>query len=97
MTDKKLNGGKSMSDEQKDLEKKANELGEELGEDETADVAGGGVCVCVIGGGGEADERKGRDKTCACVLVGSGSAESTIGIFDDTRCICTFGGGGEDR
>jgi hypothetical protein len=87
-----------MSKEQKDLEKKANELGEELGEEDMADVAGGGVCVCVIGGGGKADSpNEGLDETCGCVIAGNGfNKRSPNNVISDLRCTCLFGGGGDD-
>ncbi|MDR0991411.1 MAG: hypothetical protein LBL87_00735 [Ruminococcus sp.] len=83
-----------MSKEQKDLEKKANELGEELGEEDTADIAGGGVCVCVIGGGGKKDEvGRGYDEGCYCFGGGVSVDKST----SDLRCFCQVIGGGDDR
>ena len=62
----------------------------ELSEDELDEVAGGGKCACVLGGGGKADD---NGKKCSCVLDGSGE-------FKDSRiyrCMCIGAGGGVDK
>ena len=71
-----------------DMEKKEI-LGKEkdLEADELEAVAGGKVCACVMGGGGEADAGQ---KTCACVLGGGGEYADDSG----TRCVCVVGGAG---
>ena len=57
----------------------------ELSEDELEAVAGG-VCVCVVGGGGT-----GTGKECACVVGGFGRNNS------GKKCACAFEGcGGDD-
>lgn len=65
------------------------ELDEALDLNELDAVAGGGVCVCVAGGGGKVGE---SDWDCACVVYGSGQGYQG----DDTiqRCVCAIGGGG---
>ncbi len=59
-----------------------------VSDDELAAVAGGGICVCVLGGGGKADE---GEKTCACVIVGVGCY-----VGGEVRCSCSSAGGGTD-
>lgn len=61
----------------------------ELSDDELDAVAGGGKCVCVIGGGGESG---GVSQTCYC--VGSGGGYMSSG---DCRCECLAGGAGFDH
>ena len=61
----------------------------ELSDDDLDAVAGGGVCACVLGGGGTEDK---SDKTCACVLGGGG--EDRCGWV---RCVCIMGGNGVDN
>lgn len=78
---------------------------EEIDAEELEAVAGGKACVCVMGGGGEAN-RKGQ-KTCACVGAGFGYVEfsckfpslsgSGTGHDDYMRCMCIAGGGGKDH
>ncbi len=53
-----------------------------LSESELEAVSGGGVCVCVLAGGGTRPED--IDLPCGCVVGGLGG----------TRCFCFFGGGG---
>ena len=69
-------------------EKKNEVLGQEkeLSMDELDAVAGGKQCVCVLGGGGEADS---WSKTCWC--VGGGGGENNDG---SPRCACPLAGGG---
>jgi hypothetical protein len=62
-----------------------------LSMDELASTAGGGVCGCVVGGGGGADESK-NHKICGCGIVGTG--DLTNGHL---RCFCTIAGGGESK
>ena len=57
----------------------------ELAEEELDAVAGGGECVCVVGGGGTAGE---SDRTCGCVAYGFGTTK-----YGD-RCHCALGGYG---
>lgn len=59
----------------------------ELDDDELDAVAGGGVCACVVGGGGTADNAK--ERTCVCVFTGAGETKNGY------RCMCALGGGGE--
>lgn len=64
----------------------------ELSDDELDDVAGGGICACVLGGGGTADESHTShtsDAVCACVIGGSGTNKGGY-----TRCVCVVSGGG---
>ena len=64
----------------------------ELSDDELDAVAGGGVCACVMGGGGTSDGSNTSnlsDAVCACVLGGSGKNKGGY-----TRCVCVMGGGG---
>ena len=61
----------------------------ELSNDELESVAGGGVCACVLGGGGAEDK---SDKTCACVLGGGGEDRNGW-----VRCVCIMGGNGNDN
>ena len=78
-------------------EEKKNEILDQakaLSEQELSDVAGGGKCVCYLGGGGEADV---YEKTCACVGVGFGESdkwgEEVLGSY---RCVCSVYGTGDD-
>ena len=69
----------------------------ELSEDELASVAGGGICLCEIVGGGTADEEKYRnggclDEVCACVIGGYGSYDEDGD--SKTRCVCAQLGSG---
>ena len=57
---------------------------EELDEDELEAVAGG-VCVCLVAGGGT-----GWGKQCACVIGGKGTNDS------GTLCGCAIVGAGRD-
>lgn len=64
----------------------------ELDDTELDAVAGGGVCACVLGGGGTADGSSTSnvsDAVCACVLGGSGENKGGY-----ARCICVISGGG---
>lgn len=67
----------------------ASESDAELSEDELNEVAGGGKCACVAGGGGT--EGDNCDK-CFCIVAGEGS-------FSDgaQRCECGIAGGGVDH
>ena len=58
----------------------------ELSDDELDVVAGGGECVCALGGGGTSDD---LNKTCACVVVGFGLSDSGM-----DRCSCGIAGYG---
>ena len=60
----------------------------EVTDDELDTVAGGKLCICVIGGGGEANTYR-NTKTCACVIGGGG--QDTDG---ESRCNCVIGGAG---
>ena len=71
----------------------------EVSDDELEAVAGGKVCVCVAGGGGEAGN---NDHTCWCVLVGEGSGyfHHNCGYYgtkdgNENRCFCLGGGHGD--
>ena len=64
----------------------------ELEEEELDKVAGGGICYCVLGGGGDASD---FDKTCACVLVGAGEFADGFDADDNLRCMCPVAGNGE--
>ena len=66
---------------------------EPLASEDLEVVTGGGVCVCVAGGGGRAT-RHGQH-VCACVLAGMGDVDCPTGR--DTRCFCTGAGGGKDK
>ena len=62
---------------------------------ELEDAAGGKVCVCVLGGGGEGDDWS--DKVCACVLGGGGEFRGDFAKKNDIkkdRCYCVAAGGG---
>lgn len=61
----------------------------ELTDDELDAVAGGGNCVCAIGGGGTEDC---YHKTCACAFAGVG-----VGKGGHTGCTCPFAGIGDDE
>ena len=65
-----------------DLESFGSSRDRELSESELEAVSGGGVCVCVIGGGGTRPPDS--DTPCACLIGGIGGG----------RCACMFGGGG---
>lgn len=58
----------------------------ELADDELDAVAGGGNCLCAVGGGGTDDAYHG---TCACVVGGYGSGKDKY-----EGCACVIGGGG---
>ena len=75
-----------MSEEKKD---EILEQEKELSMDELDAVAGGAVCVCMVGGGGQAT--KVWQNECGCVAVGIGSDTS-----GDNRCGCFAAGGGAD-
>lgn len=64
-----------------DLEQNA-----EISDDELDAVAGGGTCVCVMGGGGK---RSNNDKSCGCFGGGWGYTTDR-----HERCICVVGGSG---
>ena len=71
-----------------------------LDREELETVAGGGVCVCVIGGGGRATKE--GQNVCACVAAGAGTttlwcSDTGNGVAQAFRCICTGGGGGKDK
>ena len=66
---------------------------EPLASEDLEVVTGGKVCVCVVGGGGEAS-RHGQH-VCACVLGGLGDVECPGGR--DIRCLCTGAGGGTNK
>ena len=58
----------------------------ELTEDELDAVAGGAICVCVIGGGGKAGSP--WSNPCTCFVGGTGPSRPGPG------CMCIVGGGG---
>ena len=63
----------------------------ELNDDELDAVAGGGQCVCVMGGGGSRTDGS-IEMPCACVLGGGGES-----LDRETRCVCALvGAGGAD-
>jgi predicted ribosomally synthesized peptide with nif11-like leader len=59
-----------------------------VSDDELEAVAGGGSCVCVMGGGGTKGE---GEQTCACVLAGWGNYAD-----GRRRCDCSLYGSGDD-
>jgi predicted ribosomally synthesized peptide with nif11-like leader len=59
-----------------------------VSDDELEAAAGGGNCICALGGGGKAGE---GEKTCACVLVGLGYYTG-----GGLRCSCANLGSGVD-
>lgn len=59
---------------------------QEMDDDELDAVAGGGACVCALGGGGTADN---YHKTCACVAAGVGLEKEY-----ESGCYCTIAGYG---
>jgi hypothetical protein len=82
-----------MSQEQKDLEIKADELGKELCDDEIEAATGGGDCFCLVGGYGKrsSDEKKyNRVRTCVCVVFGLNVTEKDNWV----RCLCLLTGNG---
>jgi hypothetical protein len=85
-----------MSEEQKDLEIKANDLGKELGDDEVEAASGGSACGCVFAGYGKDDELgEGYDNECHCITAGFGS--DCLDHPDNVnRCTCVIGGYGKD-
>ena len=80
-----------------DMEKKEIlEQEKDLGADELDEVAGGGECVCALGGGGTGDPAFG-EKTCACVFGGGGEyndAGQKLSGGEKARCYCFAGGYG---
>ncbi len=64
----------------------------ELSEREMSDVAGGGVCVCAIGGGGTEDS---NGNVCVCVALGMG--ENDDNNAETQRCFCPLAGYGHDE
>ena len=56
-----------------------------VSDEELEGVVGGGVCVCVMGGGGKSPFP--GHKPCVCVVSG-------LGAGGGVRCVCFFGGGG---
>ena len=80
-------------------EEKKNEILDQeraLDDGALADSTGGKLCICVLGGGGEADW---GEKTCACVLGGGGefNSEGEKKWGKKGRCICVGGGAGDDN
>ncbi len=64
----------------------------ELSKEELAAVAGGGDCICVVGGGGTQTEAYPENSpACACVLYGQGND-----MHGMPRCICITGGSGSE-
>ncbi len=65
---------------------------QELSERELVSVAGGGECICLVGGGGtETDDYVGLAPACGCVAYGQGNT-----VMDgDMRCVCIVSGYGE--
>ncbi len=59
---------------------------EELSKEELASVAGGGDCLCILGGGGTSSGES--DAVCACVGYGQG------GSTYDPKCVCMAAGAG---
>ena len=91
--------GLDLTEEDLDLNHRAGK--QDLDMDELAAVAGGKVCVCVAGGGGEVSHD--HQEVCACPLVGMGFYEHRCGWNGYTnrwtsaiRCMCSFAGGGKD-
>ena len=77
-------------------EEKKNEILDQakaLSDQELSDIAGGKKCLCVLGGGGEADV---YEKTCVCVLEGGGFFDDVgkRGLTKDERCFCPVYGEG---
>ena len=61
-----------------------------MSDEEMTAVAGGWKkCVCVIGGGGKADQ---DGKACVCVADGMGAYQNDPAL----RCACCLGGYGND-
>ncbi len=81
-----------------DMEKKEIlEQEKDLGADELDEVAGGGECVCALGGGGTGDPD--YEKTCACVFGGGGEYKSDYAAVmgkSKARCACFGAGSGVD-
>ena len=75
-----------LTEEDLKMEEPADEL---LNDDEVDAVAGGKVCVCVGGGGGE-KSLPGVDLLCWCVAAGAGSTST-----GKSRCACPGVGGGK--
>ena len=69
---------------QEDFTKKPDEG--ELSDEELEAVAGGGECLCIYGGGGEADY---GHSTCVCVIGGGGDGKNGW-----EPCVCILGGYG---
>lgn len=67
-----------------------------LSMDELASTAGGGVCACVVGGGGTSDEARGLD-SCACPIIGFGHVFGEGSQGENQRCFCAVGGGGAEH
>ena len=65
-----------------DIESFGSSQDRDLSESELEAVSGGGVCVCILAGGGTPPED--IYLPCACVFSGIGGA----------RCACILGGGG---
>ncbi len=61
----------------------------ELSEDELNEVAGGGKCACVAGGGGSKGDNL---DMCACAFLGYGDFKGGT-----KRCSCMGAGGGVDH
>ncbi|MDR1014665.1 MAG: hypothetical protein LBL86_06775 [Coriobacteriales bacterium] len=64
------------------------ELSAELSEDELEQVAGGGVCICALGGDGQGNDH--GSKLCSCETGGEGTNDEGI------RCGCHAYGFGAD-
>jgi len=81
----------------------------ELSDDELDAVAGGGTCVCVVGGGGKKAGDGSVYDVCACVAAGTGLKKLTQTVYDPVmgewstethkvaRCVCVTAGAGKDE
>ena len=68
-----------------------------VSDDEVDAVAGGTVCVCIVGGGGEGNDDLSAINRCWCVAMGHGEDEKKTGSLEVVRCFCmTYGGGKDD-
>ena len=65
----------------------------ELADDELDAVAGGGNCLCVVGGGGSGNA---LNETCVCVVGGGGMYSDKSTTQHGARCACAMAGDGDE-